>query len=410
MAYRPQMAGSSIGSLMRFARLASSALSGGVFSALTAVLAVLLLAPVQYGLFSIVYLIFAFGVSLQYSIVSEAWARTRHANLGESSWASYSGALIALSAFVALGAAVPSLVIPELQSAAPFLISAVFFALYRNGARYYSVSVGAIRRVVIADWVGTLAFAVSLAAGWSLADVPKIAFSWLSSVLLSSVLLKVPSIQRGSGLLSWVRSHRASIRPLLSDSLVMDLGAIGTPFLLAGLIGAGPFGTYRAVSNAALPVRLLIDPLRPILGSIDHRVLSGRKSVLLLGLGAATLAIGCFAALDVVIPNLGFRVGTLSSLVPFAIPTSFFVVGSFLGTFFYIVCRTRATPRGILVGRSSQTILVVLAPIIGYTLYGLAGAIWGFSISSALSAMIWVAVLFQIRQKNRLSSQFKGGL
>lgn len=379
---------------MRFARLASSALSGGLYSSLTSVLAIVLLTPIQYGLFSIVYLIFAFGISLQYSIVNEAWARTRYANLGESDWASYSGALIALSCIVALGAAGPTLAIPELHSAAPFLIPAVFFALYRNGARYYSVSVGAIRRVIVADWIGILAFAVALAAGWSLADVQKIGLSWLSSVLLSSLFLKAPSIKQVPSLLSWVRTHRASIRPLLADSLVMDLGAIGTPFLLAGLMGPGPFGTYRAVSNAALPVRLLIDPLRPALGRIEPRVLFGRMSVLVLGLGAAVLAIGCFAALDLVIPNLGFRVGTLSSLVPFAAPSSVFVAGSFLGTIFYIACRTRATARGILLGRAAQTLLVTLSPIFGYLLSGLSGAIWGFAISSVIAAVAWILITF----------------
>ena len=60
---------------MSFIRLASSATSDGIFGALIAVLALLVLQPGEYGLFSIVYLTFAFGISLQYSVINEAWAQ-----------------------------------------------------------------------------------------------------------------------------------------------------------------------------------------------------------------------------------------------------------------------------------------------------------------------------------------------
>ena len=377
---------------MRFAWHASSAVSGGLFSALTSVLAVLLLAPAQYGLFSIVYLIFAFGISLQYSIINEAWARTRESSGTESDWASYSGALIALSGIVALVATGPSTAIPELRSAAVFLVLAVFFALYRNGVRYHSVATGALTRVVISDCAGILAFLVPLVVGWHLPDIQKVALSWFASVLLSSVVLKSPVLLRSRSLASWARTHGAAIRPLLFDSLVMDLGAIGTPFLLAGLLGAGPFGTYRAVSNAALPVRLLIDPLRPTLGRIGTRVLLGRAGIALISSATVVLTIGSYGALAILVPHLGFRLGTLTSLVAFAVPSSVFVAGSFLGTIFYIVCRTKATPRGIFVGRALQTLFVVVAPIAGFLVTGLPGAIWGFAISSVISAIAWISL------------------
>lgn len=383
---------------MRFAWHASSAVSGGLFSALTSVLALLLLAPAQYGLFSIVYLIFAFGISLQYSIVNEAWARARESSGTESDWASYSGALISLSGIVALVATGASIAIPELRSAAVLLVLAVFFALYRNGVRYHSVATGALTRVVISDCAGILAFVVSLLAGWHLPDVQKVALSWFASVLLSSVVLKSPVLVRSGSLVSWARTHSASIRPLLFDSLVMDLGAIGTPFLLAGLLGAGPFGTYRAVSNAALPVRLLIDPLRPTLGRIDTRVLLGRAGISLLTSATVVLTIGSYGALAILVPHLGFQLGTLSSLVAFAVPSSVFVAGSFLGTIFYIACRTKATPRGIFVGRALQTLFVVVAPIVGFLVTGLPGAIWGFAISSVISAIAWISLTVLIRQ------------
>ena len=50
---------------MSFARLASSAVPGGTFGGLIAVLALLMLQLGENGLFSIVHLIFVFGISLQ---------------------------------------------------------------------------------------------------------------------------------------------------------------------------------------------------------------------------------------------------------------------------------------------------------------------------------------------------------
>lgn len=60
---------------MSFVRLASSVIPGGTLGGLIAVLALLALQPGEYVPFSRVHLIFAFGISLQYSVINEAWAR-----------------------------------------------------------------------------------------------------------------------------------------------------------------------------------------------------------------------------------------------------------------------------------------------------------------------------------------------
>ena len=386
---------------MRFARLAWSAASGGLFSALTPITAVLLLPPTRYGLFSIVYLVFAFGISLQYSIVNEAWARNRAPSVSDAEWTAFSGALISLSALVAIAATVIAFVLPGLRAAAFFLALSVFFALNRNGSRYHSVAVGVWRRVVISDSAGIAAFAVALVVLDDLPGIQRVAASWFASALVAFAVLKLPRFARGAGPVTWARRHAGAIRTLLADSLLMDFGAIGTPFILAGFLGAAPFGTYRAVSNAALPVRLLVDPVRPILGAMHARVLFSRGGLLAVGGVAAFLTGASFTLLEYVIPRIGFSIGTLSSLVPFAAPAAAFVTGSFLGTVFYIACRTKATRRALLIGRAVQTGVVVVAPLLGFSLGGLNGAIWGFAISSLAAAASWTLIAYGLRRLPR---------
>jgi hypothetical protein len=379
-------------------RLASSAVSGGIYGALTPIVALLLLEPSAYGLFSVVYLIFAFGVSLQYSIISEAWARARKIQAEGNSWTDYSTALSVLSALAGATALVAALTIPELSSNAWALAGAVLFALYRNGIRYHSVAEGQISRVLISDAAGIVAFAIALVAARDESHLSSVTLAWLAAGLAGSLVLSRPRLRWGFGLLRWSRIHVGEIRPLLLDSIFMDLGAIGTPFLLAGFMGATRFGIYRAVSNAALPVRLLIDPLRPTLGRMRPEQLFGRSVTALIASVSIVLAAASYFALTVVVPRLGFRVGTLSSLVEYAPATSIFVIGSLLGTVYYIACRTNASQRGILTGRVFQTLVVVIMPIAGYAFFNLAGAIWGFAISSVVSAGAWIALAYTARQ------------
>jgi hypothetical protein len=205
-------------------------------------------------------------------------------------------------------------------------------------------------------------------------------------------VLGLPRFAWGSGLVSWIRSNHAVIRPLLLDSLLMDAGAIGTPFLLAGLMGPRNFGIYRAVANVAVPVRLLAEPLRPVLGRLPpRRLFSAGVTALIVGMGAV-LAAACYLVLVLVLPRLGFELGTLIALVPYALPSSLFVAGNLYITVYYYFCRTNATHRRIIIGRFSQTALVVALPLVGFAVSGLLGAIWGFALSSLIAAVVWMVV------------------
>lgn len=375
---------------MRVLAVATSALIGAFWGATVPVLALVLLAPAQYGSFSAIYLIFAYGISLQYSIISEAWARAHGKYRKPTNWSSYSSALSTLAAVIGIVAIAVSLIFVELRELAVWLGLAVGLGVYRSGARYHRMTIGATRRVISADLLGILSFTAVLVS-WDGADrVAVLAVAWATSGLMSLITLGLPSLRRGSGPFNWWNLHKKEITPLLADSTLMDVGAIGAPFLLAGFMGPTNFGLYRGVANAAMPVRLLIDPLRPTIGRKPSEFFF--KRLVFAGICGITLALaaGCYVALEYVVPRLPMRLGTLSELVIFSPQASVFTAASFVGTLFYVVCRNNGTRWTILTGRITQTLLVVLMPIIGFASLGLVGAVWGFSLSALLSAVTWM--------------------
>lgn len=383
MTYETRMPGWSV---------ASSAGVGGLYAALTPIAALLLLAPSNYGHFSIVYLIHAFGISLQYSIVSEAWTRTFKSTGSSSAWSEYSTALISLSAVLAVAAAATAVALSDLRSTWWVFGVAVFFAVYRNGARYFVASIGDPIRVLVSDASGVVAFGVALTLLWSTAPIALVAGAWCSASVVSALALGIPRFHLRSGISAWLRTHGHAIKPLLSDSLLMDAGAIGTPFLLAGFMGATRFGVYRAVSNAGLPVRLLVEPLRPNIGRLTRSQLFGRTVSTVIAFAAISLSVACYLALVIVVPLFAGNVGTLSSLVEFAVPTAVYVAGSVIGSVYFIACRGNSSHRAIMAGRIVQTVLVVVLPVGGFVVADLAGAIWGYALASLLSSLVWLGI------------------
>lgn len=377
---------------MRLARLALSAVAGSFLGAVIPIAALVLLAPASYGSFSTIYLFFAYGVSLQYSIVSEAWARARREDESGFNWAHYSVTLGALAAVVALAAFVTSLLIPELRSVAWLLGLAVLFGVYRSGARYYWLALSSIRRVVLSDLVGIIALVVAFTLLHHQEPILGLAAAWCLSTGASAAALGFPLLRRGTGPSSWLRKYGRQIKPLLADSLLMDAGAIGTPFLLAGFMGADKFGIYRGIANAAMPVRLMVDPLRPALGRKAPEFFFRKTSMWLIGGVTGAIGVACYFALAWLLPGLPVRLGTLSELVIYAEPAAIFAAANFVGTVFYIVCRTNADRKTIMIGRICQTIAVVAMPVIGFFSQGLSGAIWGFAISASVSGLIWVVL------------------
>lgn len=360
------------------------------------VFALVTLAPASFGLFSIQYLLFALGSSLSLSLISEAWLRADLRGGGRAEWAEYSSTSLYLAGAAGAVTLALSLLVEPLRSVAWLGAIAVAAAVYRSSARYYSVRMGEVGGILAGDAAGlalaVLAWVVLYSAGvrelWMMTAV------WAASALAAAVLSKRPSLLKPKSLTEWRRRHAMEIRPLLRDSLLMDAGSIGTPYLLAPVLGLANFGVYRAISNVAAPVRLVLNPIRPQLASapIETQRSSRRVTVVT----AASLLFGGAAYLGLLLVGvLPVELGSLSAIVDFALPASVFVAANFLGHYFYIVARSHANDRRLLTGRIVQTLLAIVVPVVGVLVGGLTGAIWGYAGCTAVSAVVWTALVLR---------------
>lgn len=378
---------------MKRIALGGSALTGALYSSFLPIAALLLLAPQDYGIFSIPYLIYAFGLSLQLSIVTEASTRRALATGLEPAWARFYGTLVALSAVIAVAVAIVCLFVPLLDAHWWLAALAVFAGLLRTGVRYHSLSLPGGRLVIAADLTGVLLFALVLAVSWGRLDpLTCVLAAWLASSVAALAWTGRRLADVRLSVRSWLSDHASTVKPLLTDSLLLDAGSIGTPLLLAPLLGPAQFGVYRGISNVALPVRLALDPLRPAIARQDARDQLSVRTFALILLAGVAMGAACWATLEYVVPALPFQLGTLESLTVFALAAGLFVAASFVGHFYYIADRARATHRSLLTGRIVQTIGAIVLPCIGFVALGLDGAVWGYVLATALSAVVWLAV------------------
>lgn len=379
----------------RGVRTATAATGLNALSAiLPQVFSLLLLPAAAYGRFSIVYLVYAAGASSVFSVICEAWGRTvdarAHEQARDDEWRRYSGALLGFSSMFGVVAGGVALLIDIGWVNAALGAVAVLTLVHRTGSRYFETHIGDWRHVVRGDVANvcgaTAAFAVGLLLGWEPLTVALAA--WAAGSTASVAGSRRPHLAGPAALRRWIASHRRMIRPLLADSLLLDAGAIGTPYLLAPILGLAPFGVYRAVSNVATPVQLTLNPLRPLVSaSPRERLLSPRLLVPAAALLTAA-GVACYLIL-VALPGLPFRLGVLSELYQVALPASLFVPANGLSFYIYLVARSHAAPARILQARVAQTILALVIPLSGALLGGLQGAVWGFTGSALAFVVIW---------------------
>ncbi len=365
-----------------------------LLNALSAILpqafGLLLLDAGGYGRFSLVYLVFAAGTSTVFSVVSEAWARTWKGRRTRPGWEHYSSALLRLSlSFGSIGivlAVVGGVGVLGTGLATLAIVAQVF----RTGSRYYEAHLGEWRRVSagdVANVVGTSGSAV-LAMALGSDPLSSVLASWAGGGVAALLFARRIAWYRGRSLRGWLAVHRRAIRPLLADSVLLDIGAVGTPYILVPILGVGGFGVYRAVSNVAIPVQLILNPLRPsIAGSPPSRLCSAKVLLSLLTMLTAG-GVVCYAIL-VWLPTLPFRVGVLSDLHLVALPAALFVPANGMSFYLYLVARAHAESHHIFRARVAQTVLAVLGPVAGALGDGLVGAVWGFSGSALVFTVIW---------------------
>lgn len=357
------------------------------------VVSLLLLTAVTYAQFSVVYLVFAAGSSAVFSLISDAWARTWASRAALVGWRHYSATLIWVASAFGVAGLVAGLLV-GIGWSALLGAGAVACLVHRTGARYYESHTGDWRRVIAGDAanvaVSLVVAAVGLALSW---DRLLLTFLvWATGSVAANIASLRPSLAGPSVVRRWITVHRRAIRPLLSDSILMDAGGIGTPYVLAPVLGLAQFGVYRAVANVGIPVQLTLNPLRPLLSTRPAaRLLAPRAMVPLTALLVAA-GMACYAIL-VTLPDLPVRLGVLSDLHQVALPASLFVPANGLSFFVYLVARNHAPAQRILPARIAQTILAIVCPIVGALGWGLNGAVWGFSGSALLFTVIWWATL-----------------
>ncbi|GHD41724.1 hypothetical protein D9V29_01745 [Mycetocola manganoxydans] len=370
-----------------------------IYNALSTVaiqgIAIVTLSPADYGQFSLFYLVFALASSVIYSVVSEAWARNSRLGRPLAPWRRYctSLTLVALltlpvsAAFFVFG-------IPILLTAA--FAGSVAISSFRVGARYYSSANARHRFVGGGDLAGAIAMILGFALFQAfLPALDSVALAWLVSSFCAVLLGERPRFEWSFGLRKWVSAHRASIRSLLADSVMLDAGSIGVPLLLAPLLGVANFGVYRSISSAALPVRLALNPLRPLLARMPLEFFAAARIFWAVLTGAIALGLATYLGLWLITAQGWFSTSVLSDLAAYALPTSIFVGTNLIGMFYYLVSRTHLPGRRLLQYRATQLLGAIVLPIAGYLVGGLTGAIWGFTLISVLLGSVIVSFVMK---------------
>lgn len=368
---------------------AFAALVNSVVLLLPQVTGLFVLDATGYGTFSLVYLVYALGTSLSLSTVLEAWTRSKTLENTTGGWPGYSSMLVLVALLSAgLSAAVALFTAYSLLETL-LTVAAVFLAVYRFGARYYEVQTGLVRRSVAADVTAVVGMALGivllLIEDGGIAGVFGMwAFGQFAGLLVG-LKPTVPSIKESR---QWLRDHAESIRPLLKDSLLMDASAVGTPYVLTGLLGVAGIGIYRAVSSVSAPVRLILTALRPILARVTPARL--RRPTALAAVAGVTVvpSIAVYGVL-LTINSVG-DFGVVGQLEHFAIPTALFVGANFIGQFYAISMRINAPSSRTLQARILQSGLAMILPLGGALVWGLSGAIWGYSFATVIAARNWM--------------------
>lgn len=370
-----------------------SALGMMVFASYTLALQGLSLTTLKsldYGHFSVVYLVFAWGASLNLSLVSEPAAINGFAGLSHDKLRSYSAAAATISISIGLLAGCVALILSWQIPIACLAAVAIACTLFRQSIRYCAVGTDNHKAMLYPECLAVpVLLAVWLVAHEaSLDPLACVVGAWAAASLCTMAWTCLPPTLRPSQAQRWMRSNAPVISRLLKDSILMDLGAIGTPMILSPFMGLASLGLYRAVSNVAAPVRLVMAPLRPNIAMAQlARLLSLRTTALVFG--SALLAGLSATILLLSAEKLPLSLGVFSELSPLAVPCGIFVTGNAVCTFYFLLVRLHGRGRMLHAGRISQTIVAVLAPSLGLLWADLQGAVWGLVIGTLLASAIW---------------------
>ncbi|WP_043501235.1 hypothetical protein [Georgenia sp. SUBG003] len=345
----------------------------------------------DYGHFSALYLTYVLGLSVVFSTVCDAWIVTARTGGPLARWADYGNSL----GWVALlcGAAVA--LVAELTTLDPAVtaVAGVGSALmvYYDGARFYQAHRDRWGRVLAGDVLVVAGFLVGWAAGALTGQhgLVSLLIAWAGAAAGGALGVVRPLLGHPARVKRWMAEHHHAIKTLIADATMMNIGSIGTPYLLLLPMSLHQFGLYRAVSNVSAPARLVLSPLRPVIAGMTR---SRLHSVPLVGAVLAGAAFfGTASALALVwIELVPLPLGVISEIGPYAVPAGLYVAGNVIGEFFYMVVRFHTGRAALWSGRLVETVLAVLGPVLGWILGGLSGAIWGYAVGTMAFGVVWM--------------------
>lgn len=355
--------------------------------------ALLLLSPLDFGLFSLGYLTFSLAVSVALSSISEAYARAEGECQSELEPENYSAISTWLSVFFGLVAGSVFLILSGSFLTALLSSISVGSASRRSPIRYLELRSKSWRRLLFVESIALVTFIAGLGVTFArLQLLDAVLFAWASAGVAQWVLGSMRSPGSLRAAIRWVREHKREIRPLLGESLILDVSAIGTPYMLAPILGTMSFGIYRAVSNFNAPLRIVLNFLRPHLAKTSlERALSPS---LLLRFGGLSFAWGVvFASTLAYVERNDSGIAMLDALSPYWLPTGIYMMFEATLQYFYIVARTKVVPKGIWLGRLCQSFVAIVLPITGALLADLVGAIWGAALAAILGSLVWLYIV-----------------
>ncbi len=355
-------------------------------SVLVQFVAIVTLSPKDYGLFALFYLFLGLGNAAVYSLICEPWA-TEAAT--ERDWPEYSAALVTVG-IVMMTALFGAGVFVSHAGLAAIYGGAVAVSLFRVGARYYSVFFRRFAFVARADTAASVTFLAAWAVLRAMAN-PLVALgaAWMLASLAAAVLSERAVWPRSpAALIGWTSARWVRAKYMLADSGLQEAGSLGVPLALTPAMGLADFGIYRAVSSAAIPVRLLINPLRPSIARASLSTRLSTRAIMGVGVLAAALASAVYGVLVAVEAYKLADGSTLSALSGFRIPVALFVLAATVETCCYLSLRVKFADSRLVIYKAVQLALFVALPVGGFLLAGLEGAIWGYFGVTACMAII----------------------
>ena len=344
-------------------------------------LAILLLDPKEYGRFSAFYLLLALAYSIQLSAICEPWLR---AGGKPDSGPDYSTLLVVLSCLISF-ACLLWVVVGRLGPSYFCISLAIGLSTYRQGARYAAVIQRRPSKTGPGDFWGlVVALGAFLLARMivRLTTISSLGLAWLLGAACAVLLSTAPNLRWKGALQRWIGEHSHDIERLLADSAVLDFGTILFPLMFGAFVGPSSFGVYRALGSAAVLVRWVLNPLRPLIGRREQAFYRGRKVLIGSVIAAAVLGGLTAAGLRFILP-IALPPSSVLSLLgeQYSAAVAVYVGANFLETVFYMTNRVYLSGSLLVRTRFLLTTITVTGPVVGWIFWGVDGAVWGAAAS-----------------------------